>query len=101
MLDGLFLSLYAGCESTSKGIGYPSLIMAICASCGVTWANNEKVGFTMKPVDANLIVDFLKEGPPKKHPHYIAGESSSSFLPMVQTVHTQLDHMEPVLDYHE
>ena len=55
----------------------------------------------MRPIDAGLIGEFLGYVPPTwKCRLSIEGASSSSYVPRVQIVHTRLDHMERVLDYH-
>ena len=59
------------------------------------------MGAPMRPIDVGLIAEFLGYVQlNRKHCLSTVGASSSSSVPRVQTVHTKLDHMERVLDYH-
>ena len=86
--------------SKAGGIDFPSLITAICALNEVAWALNEEVGVPMRLIDAGLIAEFLGNVPPTKRSFAIAGASSSSLTLRAQNVHTCLDHIDQVLDYH-
>ena len=67
---------------------------------GVTWAPNEEKVAHMKPIDETLIAEFLGYVPPTRHFFATVGASSSSLAPRTQNVHTRLDHVDRVLDYH-
>ena len=54
----------------------------------------------MMPMDKSVIAEVFKMGPPKKCPHSTTGASSSSYVPRVQTMHSKMDHMERVMDFH-
>ena len=54
----------------------------------------------MRPIDNGLISEFLGNIPPTKCSFATAGVSSSSSALRTQTVHTDLDHIDLVLDYH-
>ena len=95
----IFYHLMQSVQFVAGSIGFPSLIIGICALFRLTWATNEEMCATMRPIDAGLMVEFLGYVPPTtKHRLSTTGSSSSSSIPRVQTVHTRLDHMERVLD---